>query len=270
MSARTRLPAALALCLAAAACTSPAGHDAPAPPATATATAIDAAGLGRYHWRLADARDRHGQPLEHLLARPQQPVQLDFSADRISLANTCNRMSASYRLEGAWLQLGPLASTLMACTDPALAALDQALAQRLDGRLQLELVAGPAPQLVLATPGGDRLAFAGEPTAATRYGGQPERVFLEVAARTVPCHHPLMGEQACLQVRQVHYDGSGAESRPRGEWQVFHDPIEGYVHRPGVRNVLRLDRYTRQDPPADASRHAWVLDLVVESEQVAP
>jgi hypothetical protein len=32
--------------------------------------------------------------------------------------------------------------------------------------------------------------------------------------------------------------------------------------------VLRINRYTRSQPPADASRYVYVLDLVVESETV--
>ena len=45
----------------------------------------------------------------------------------------------------------------------------------------------------------------------------------------------------------------------------FYDRIEGYSHEPGIRNVLRVDRYTIKNPPADASKYAYVLDLVVES-----
>ena len=33
--------------------------------------------------------------------------------------------------------------------------------------------------------------------------------------------------------------------------------------------VLRIDRYRRQQAPADASRTIYVLDMVVESETVA-
>ncbi|MBN9325065.1 MAG: DUF4377 domain-containing protein, partial [Delftia acidovorans] len=44
--------------------------------------------------------------------------------------------------------------------------------------------------------------------------------------------------------------------------------IEGYKHEPGIRNVLRIQRYKRQNVPADASAYAYVLDMVVESERV--
>ena len=50
-----------------------------------------------------------------------------------------------------------------------------------------------------------------------------------------------------------------------GAFGNFYDRIEGYSHEPGIRNVLRVDRYTIKNPPADASKYAYVLDLVVES-----
>ena len=53
-----------------------------------------------------------------------------------------------------------------------------------------------------------------------------------------------------------------------GEWQPFYDPIEGYTHQPGVRNVLRLKRFER-GASAGGSPFVFVLDLVVESEVVA-
>jgi len=41
-----------------------------------------------------------------------------------------------------------------------------------------------------------------------------------------------------------------------------------------MRNVLRLQRYPATRPgqpqPADAPRHVYVLDMVVETERVAP
>ena len=50
-----------------------------------------------------------------------------------------------------------------------------------------------------------------------------------------------------------------------GPFGNFYATIEGYTHEPGVRNVLRVDRYEIKDPPADAPSQAFVLDMVVES-----
>jgi prepilin-type processing-associated H-X9-DG protein len=269
---RPCLPSLLVLACVLPACSAHQEPAAPAPTATGPGNPAPAAAvLEAHHWTLADARDRHGRRLDALFLDGHRPVQLDFSDQRLAVSNTCNRLGGSYRLQGRTLSPGKLVSTLMACTDPRLAALDREVGSRLEGPLLAELgEEDNAPRLILATAGGDRLAFLGQPTATTRYGGPPERVFLEVAAQTRPCSHPLIADMQCLQVREVHYDQAGLKSAAPGPWQNFYDPIEGYEHRPGIRNVLRVDRYTRKDVPADASAHAWVLDLVVESEQVQP
>lgn len=94
-------------------------------------------------------------------------------------------------------------------------------------------------------------------------------MFLEVAAQTAPCGHPLLPNKQCLQVREIKYDDKGAKVGTRGAFEHFHAEIEGYTHEPGVRNVLRIDRHTRKDVPADASKYAYVLDTVVESDASA-
>ena len=112
--------------------------------------------------------------------------------------------------------------------------------------------------------------FEGAPTAATRFGGPAERVFLEVGPETRPCSHPLIPDKQCLQVREVRFDENGLRRGEPGEWHNFHDQIEGFSHQPGTRNVLRVNRYTVANPPADGSSQAFVLDMVVESELVKP
>jgi hypothetical protein len=142
---------------------------------------------------------------------------------------------------------------------------DAAIGQRLQagGRLRRD----GYDALVLATPAGDTLRFAGEPTPDARHGGPGERLFLEVAAQRVPCHHPLMPGYRCLHVREIAYDDNGIQ-RAGGDWRFLYQDIEGYTHEPGVRNVLRLTRYRIANPPADGSSIAYVLDMVVESEVV--
>lgn len=269
----TPLPLLALLPLVLAGCTKPI-PEAATPPgelpaAQAPAPAAEDANtlLTAHHWRLNEANDAMGNRIDALFVRADMPVQLDFADGRLGVSNTCNRLGGSYRLEADRLSVDRLASTLMACADPALAALDAEVGQRLEGTLMLALdTAADPPRLALTTAAGERLVFAGEPTAAARYGGTPERMFLEVAARTQPCNHPLIPDMQCLQVRQVHYDAQGLRTGEPGPWEHFYDQIEGYTHTPGVRNILRIDRYTRSDVPADASRYAYVLDMVVESE----
>ena len=141
--------------------------------------------------------------------------------------------------------------------------LDGETGKRLEGTLKAGM---PDPAtLTLVTTSGDVLTFRGEPTAGTRYGDSGERLFLEVAAQTKPCSHPLIPDMQCLQVRELKYDDKGLKVGTPGAFGNFYDRIEGYSHEPGIRNVLRVDRYTVKNPPADASKYAYVLDLVVES-----
>jgi heat shock protein HslJ len=265
------LPLALAACAPAprhAVEAAPAKAPATAPANAAAATA-DASLLRRYHWQLEQATDRDGRRIDALFARPDKPLQLDFADGRLGVGNTCNRMSGSYEVRGARLRIGPLGQTMMACSDPALMALDAAVGERLRGDVPFGIEpAADAPRLRLATGRGDVLVFAGRPTAETRYGSRGETVFLEVAAQTAPCSHPLIPDMQCLQVRERRYDAAGLAVGTPGPWRPLYQSIEGYTHEPGVRNVLRVKRYAVAHPPADAPAEAYVLDMVVESEAV--
>lgn len=262
------LPLLLAACPARQAATDaapPPPPNAPTPPPAPQAPDL-AAELPRFHWRLQDATDAAGKRIDALFARAELPLQLDFRDGRIAVANTCNRMMGRYATSAGTLTVERLASTMMACVDPKLMALDREAGARLQGPLAMGLVAGDAPGLTLRNAAGDQLTFAGTPTPETRYGGPGERIFLEVAAQTAPCSHPLIEDMQCLQVRELKYDDKGLKVGDPGPFGNFYAPIEGYTHEPGVRNVLRVDRYEIKDPPADAPSQAFVLDMVVESD----
>ncbi|MEN1961255.1 META and DUF4377 domain-containing protein [Luteimonas sp. MJ246] len=271
---------ALPLALALAACSSGTGDDAsasrpaaapgsetaPAPPGHAPVPDV-ATTLGGYHWQLDTATAAGGGRIDALFANAEAPLQLDFADGRVAVTNACNAMGADFNLAAGELTLGPMISTQMACTGP-LMAMEREAHTRLAGSHALALEAGEPPRLRLVNALGDTLAFTGAANARTRHGGEPERVFLEVAAERVACQHPLIPDQRCLEVRELEYDADGLR-QGAGEWGPLYEEIEGYEHQPGVRNVLRVDRFRRQDVPADASSIVNVLDMVVESEQVA-
>ena len=261
------LPIALAACTGTVSTQAPVTPPAPEPPASPAAPAPSAlaAELPRQHWHLQDATTSDGTRIDALFARADKPLQLDFDKGRLAISNTCNRMGGGYAVADGTLTVGRLASTMMACADPKLMALDREAGKRLEGALSMALAAGDVSQLTLINAAGDRLVFAGTPTADTVYGGPGERIFLEVAAQTKACSHPLIPDMQCLQVRELQYDDKGLKVGTPGAFGNFYDSIEGYTHQPGVRNVLRLQRYTRQNVPADASKYAYVLDMVVES-----
>lgn len=266
------LPLALAACTkapeATPAATAPTSTPAPAAPAAPATAAIDAPMLGGHHWRLEQAIDAKGQRIEALFARPDKPLQFDFRDGRVGVSNSCNRMNGSYTLEGDRLQVSRMASTMMACPDPKLMALDQEVGKRLEGAQTVALQGGDTPRLTLTSASGDVLTLRGDATAETRFGGPGETAFLEVAAQTKPCNHPLIPDKQCVQVREVHFDAQGLRTGTPGEWHPLYEEIEGYEHVDGIRNVVRVKRFNIKNPPADASSVAYVLDMVVESEKV--
>lgn len=262
----------LTLPLLLAGCPKPA-DDTPAtdPPQASEARATDATALGGYHWRLSSAADAEGKRIDTLFVRAEQPVQLDFAQGRLGVSNSCNRIGGGYAVDGAQLKIDNLSSTLMACTDNALMTLDQEIGKRLEGALSFAIEqANGMPQLTLTNGEGDVLTFTGHATAETRYGSGGEQAFLEVAAQTKPCSHPLIPDKQCLQVREIRYDENGVKTGTAAEFSHFYEGIEGYTHEPGVRNVLRVKRFKRDPVPADAADTAYVLDMVVESEVVKP
>ena len=155
----------------------------------------------------------------------------------------------------------------MACPDSAIMALEQKVAQRLPQASQWSIAQADPAQLTLSFKDGGQWLLDGQPTDATRYGSAGEQIFLEVASQRVTCSHPLIPQYQSLQVRRIEYDGQGSKTHV-GSWENFYSEIQGYQHQPGVRNVLRIKRYQRQAPPADASAYVYVLDMTVESEIV--
>jgi heat shock protein HslJ len=250
----------------------PSSPSSPPPPSLHTAPSL-AQTLRAYDWDLVSAHDARGQAALGWLPAGQRPLRLHFEDQQLSVQNLCNAMSAGYSLSGPSLQVGPPMSTKRACAERDLMALEQRVATLLPQARRLELRDGTATgaaQLAVWFADGSRWELAGSPTPATRYGSAGERQFLEVAPERVACNHPLMPQAQCLRVRDVRYADNGVRQGV-GEWRIFQGEIEGYRHEPGLRNVLRVQRYSlarNGQLPADAPSHVYVLDLVVETERV--
>lgn len=260
---------ALAFALLAAACAG-----APSGSAPGVSPAEAARQLQAYHWDLRTAFDARGQQALGWQLPGRAAARLQFQSDRLSVQNLCNVLGAGYAIDGAQLKIERPVSTLRACAQPGLMALERRVATQLPQAtgytLQPAQGSAAAPVLVLRFADGERWELAGTPTPATRYGSAGERVFLEVAAQRVPCNHPLMRGAMCLQVRDLRFNEQGLKQAV-GNWRIFQGEIEGYRHEPGIRNVLRLQRYAlarNGQQPADGPSHAHVLDMVVESERV--
>ncbi len=255
---------------------SPANADpaavAPAPSSSSPSQAANAmnATLGGYHWRLQDATDTRGQRIAALLVRPELPLQFDFVDGRLGIVNACNSIGGDVSLDGDTVRIGALRATKMACMDAAVMALDDEIGRRLQGNARMRLLESDPPQLVWTAANGDVLRFVGAPTPETRYGSAGTTVFMEVAALTKPCKHPMMpNPQTCLEVREVQFAEGQRVGEP-GAWQLFHDTIDGYTHEDGIRTVLRVKRFVIADPPMDAPAVGYVLDTIIESEMAGP
>ena len=231
--------------------------------------------LRAYHWDLERAEDQGGRALPAFTAlAPKTVVRLSFIGgdkpgdQRIAVSNLCNRLGGGYQLDGEKITVSNPIATMMACSDSKLMQLEQAVSAQISRAQSVRLTpgnTGTAPQrLTIGFNDGSRWQLKPVATDATKYGGAGETIFLEVGPHTKPCTAGVQRTQ-CLQVREVRYDGAGRKTIA-GDWGNFYGNIDGYKHEPGYRNVLRVKRYTVQNPPADASRFAYVLDMRVETE----
>lgn len=269
-----RLVISVAAAVVLAACTSaPTASSSTSAASSTMSASTSASTLFAHHWDLQQATDAKGARVPQFAAL-SQPMRLSFvqapgtQGTRVVVSGLCNNMSAGVVLDGNQMRVSKAVSTMRACPDRQLMALEQLVGQQLGTVQQWKLAtaAGAAPQLELRLADGSTWLLQGEPTDESRYG-QAERVFLEVAPQRVACSHPLIPNYQCLQVRTVQYAENGTK-KSVGEWGAFYGDIQGYQHQPGVRNVLRLNRYEPKNRPADASRYVYMLDMTVESETV--
>lgn len=232
----------------------------------------DSAQLTAYHWELDRAVDTAGAPDPGWIWQPgnNKSVILTFYEQRLAVAGLCNNMGAHYTLDGSKIHIDQAVSTMRMCPDQSLMRYEQAFGQRLPQASVWHITRTSdepvqQPSLTLRFEDGAQWVLNGVPTAETKYGSTGEIVFLEIQPQTVMCSDPLIPDRQCLTIRTIDY-GSDGLKLGHGPWQPFYGYIEGYQHTPGMRNVIRVKRYTRQNPPADASKYAYELDMVVESE----
>ncbi|MCB5362960.1 META and DUF4377 domain-containing protein [Pusillimonas sp. CC-YST705] len=224
--------------------------------------------LTAYHWALMDAQNAQGQSQPGWLESGGGPASLRFQDGSVLVSGLCNSMSGRYVLQGQNIQISHLVGTMKMCANQTLMRYEQQFGLRLPQARSWSITSGSQTILTLVFQDGARWVLQGEPTHEAMYGGPGETVFLEVDAQRQACSHPLMPGHQCLRVREIVYDASGIKQQA-GQWQLFYGEIENYQHQPGVRNVLRLKRYTRQQVPADASQYVYVLDMIVESETMS-
>ncbi|MFC3902712.1 META domain-containing protein [Acinetobacter marinus] len=193
-------------------------------------------------------------------------VVLRFQDGRVAIDAGCNGMGTDVQIDDQIIKAGNVISTMKACA-PEIMKQEQMAGKLFANRdvpYDLDLANLNKPVLILTTTEGQKLRFTSQPTAETKYQGQAEIQFLEIAPETKQCSG--VGVMQCMQVREIKYqDGKKIAV---GDWSNFYGQIEGYQHQDGIRNIVRVKRFTLKNPAADQSKYAYVHDLTVEAEQV--
>ena len=130
-------------------------------PAAAGATPAAASAIEGPVWRLTRLRGLD----EKALAALPDGATVRFVQGQVQGFGGCNRLAGSYTIDGDRLTVGPLAGTMMACPEPAMAvesAFSKALTGTLhfridDGNLMLTPESGSEPALVFAAAPPPRL-----------------------------------------------------------------------------------------------------------------
>src|SRR5215469_258421 len=225
--------------------------------------------LERYRWTLVSATDANNRRIAGLPPGQDRSVVLSMADSWLSVQGPCNRLFAGYQVTAAnQLIVNVRASTKRAC-DLALMQADSALSILLARPLQVQMTGRPSAQLQLVSAGNGTLNFTGGPTPESLYG-PGITVFLEIAAQSVACPNPPSPHTRCLQYRERHYDDKGLVIGTPGEWKLLTVNIEGFTHREGERNVLRVKQFQVPRSAGGAPSNLYVLDMVVESETVKP
>lgn len=262
MKKKFALTAGMVAIMGLAACGSSPSANSSASSAMNTETTLQA-----YHWSLDSVTAKGQQPKAAPKGLGGQPVVLNFSDNQVSVAGLCNIMNGGYTINGSYISVSNPVSTMKMCSDNKVMRLEHEVGQFLPTVSHWAVNSSDAtPTLTLTFTDGTKWNMQGEPTAETLYGGAPERIFLEVAPQREACSHAMIPNYQCLKVREITYDDNGLKTKT-GDWGYYYGDIEGYEHQPGIRNVLRINRYTRQNVPADASKYVDILDMVVESEK---
>lgn len=224
--------------------------------------------LEDHRWTLDAATSAGNQPLDSLFPAADRPFVFGFAGSRLTVDGGCNGLRGSYKLGAdGLLSPGRLASTMMACEPPLMAA-EAAMAGLLAAPLELVLAQGPEPKLAMLAESGETLLLTGRLTPEARYG-PATTVFLEVGPQRLPCGDSAAGDGLCLQVREIAFDEQGLRVGTPGAFQPFAGTIDGFTHRAGTRTVLRTKRFQPGGNPGAPADAVFVLDLTVESETVA-
>lgn len=200
-------------------------------------------------------------------AKASKPLALWFNPQQqLSVQTGCNTQNGTWRIDSDKLVISALTSTMMACSDELMQQEKFATELLQNRQLAFSINTSQPAQatLVLSDTQGKTYTFVGRMTAETKYQSQAQTIFLEISPQTKTCTG--VASQQCMQVREVKYDDNGIKNYVDKNWTLYYGHIEGFVHDPSQRVIVRVKRYELKNPAADQSTQADVLDMVVEQE----
>lgn len=108
--------------------------------------------LQAYNWQLVDAKRSNGAKVTQLFFDPAKPLILNFmnvnGDNRVAFINTCNHISAQYKVVNGNVQIANGISTLMACPEPQ-ASFDTATLATVQGKYSLSKNVNNIPILTI-------------------------------------------------------------------------------------------------------------------------
>lgn len=238
------------------------------PQGDAEQQAADQKLLAAYSWHL----EKMTNPAQAGLQQAQiNPFELNFIDDRLTVSGLCNRMSAVYHLDGQQIEVQPMMSTKMMCSDEALMQLEHFVGQTLPDAQQWQVRGADAaapetaqPVLTLDFAAGGQWQFKGIPTPETQYGQQGRTVFLEVSSQMQDC---AAGPAACFKVRVIDYDEQGLQTGA-GDWFLLApEQLQGFAVEPGYQSIIRTKRFDEKTTQGE-ERPVYIHDMTVESKQI--
>ena len=221
--------------------------------------------LTSHYWDLQSIQAADGKVTTPVQPSGKQAPRITFTNGRIVVDRICNTMSGAYEAGANTIKVSQVISTMMACIGDDVAKLERYVGTHLSKMQSYALQSNKdQPRLTLNFQDGSQWILAGSATPETLYGGVGERIFLEIAPQQKTCSDGVITSRKCLHVREIRYNEAGLKTFT-GEWQYFYEQIEGFKHREGEYNIVRVKRYERKNVPADASLYVYILDMVVEN-----
>lgn len=194
---------------------------------------------------------------------------LRFADGYLQVEGACSRFLAPYRIDADHLQVGGFLWPEQACSDDAKGS-DRLLASSLGGRHRIGF--GPDPRWRDL-----RLMHldAGNRGTLTMYRGTRRSVaapvagYIEIAPALVRCRTPdahglprQTGDQACMRIRGLAWNAEGWLV-PSTDWAPWPGHIDGYRHREGQAQVLRVLRHTIEAPEIHGPTRFETMDMVM-------